>query len=168
MKRSILRILDLLIVIAFILLLYIVIEPQYRLMKINESRRKLQSNMFAVRAGVEKYIAFHGGEYPLNLQQVFDNLKELDSPDNPYSRRKMTLTDLIRFEYDVPADVEDDEVDGINGKQRGESGKIGVGFFIPMGRDSIPTKIGIIGFGEDKKPLIIEYGKKKRVVVLSG
>lgn len=166
MNRGILRILDILIIIALIILLYIVIEPQYRLARINENRIKLRSNMFTVKAGVERYISFHKGHYPYNMQLIYDNIKEIELPENPYTGKVMSFSDLIQFKYDIPGEVEDDAVDGVNGIQRGEPGQIGVGFFTPMGRDSIPTKIGIIGFDENGKPFILEEGKKKRVVVL--
>jgi hypothetical protein len=166
MKRGILRILDIFIIIALILLMYIVIEPQYKFAKINEGRIKLQSNMFAVKAGVERYIAFNEGKYPFELETIYNNVKQIEVPVNPYTKNKMGVSDLVKFYYDIPAEVEDDAVDGINGSQRGKPGQIGIGFFVPIGKDSIPTKIGIIGFDETGKPLILEEGKKKRVVVL--
>lgn len=168
MKKGILRILDFLIVIAFIALLYIVIEPQYRLAQINEKQRQLHSNMFTVKAGIERYIAFNKGKYPLNKEQVFDNMEKLEIPLNPYNGMEMGVPDLVQFKYDLPSDVEDDALDGMNGKQRGEPGQIGVGFFVPIGKDSIPTKYGIIGFDRNGKPIILEEGKKQRVIILSG
>lgn len=168
MNKTVLRTLDLLIVIAFISLLYIVIKPQYNQGKINENSCKLQSNMFTVKAGVERYVAFNNGNYPCNLEQIYENLEGLEIPVNPYTNEKMTIYDLVQFKYSVPGDVEDDMLDGVNGIQAGEPGQIGVGFFIPIGKDSIPTKYGIIGFDRNGKPLILEEGKKKRVVVLSG
>lgn len=168
MKRGILRILDVFIIIALIVLMYIVIEPQYKFAKINESRIKLQSNMFAVKAGIERYIAFNEGKYPFKLESIYNNMKEIEIPVNPYTGNKIGVYDLIQFYYDIPAEVEDDAVDGVNGTQRAKPGQIGIGFFVPIGKDSIPTKIGIIGFDETGKPFIQEEGKKKRVVVLTS
>ncbi len=168
MNRRLLRILDVLIVIAFVFLLYIVIEPQFRQGKINTNRIKLQSNMFTVKAGLERYIAFHEGTYPSNIQRIYDNLKGIELPENPYTGEKMDISEFVQFKYDIPSEVEDDAVNGINGTQRGKPGQIGIGFFIPMGKDSIPTKFGIIGFDENGKPYTLKEGEKERVVVLSG
>lgn len=166
MNRGLLRILDILIVIAFIALLYILVEPQYKKAKISTKRRKLQANMFTVKAGIERYISFHKGKYPSNSQQIYENLAELVIPVNPYTNEKIEVSDLVQFEYDLPIYVKDRSLDGVNGKQTGKPGQIGIGFFIPIGEDSIPTKYGIIGFDENGKSLVIEEGDKRRVVVL--
>ncbi len=168
MKKGLLWILDICIAVAFVLLMFIVIKPQYELAKINANRSKLQSSMFTVKAGMERYIAFHQGVKPTDLTEIYENIAAIEIPINPYTNKEISIDDILVFKYDVPRDFEDTSPEGVNGKQSGEPGQIGIGFFTPLGTDSIPTKYGIIGFDENGNPLIIIEGKKERVVVLSG
>lgn len=166
MKKGVLRLLDFLIVIAFIALLYILIEPQYRQSKITTSRRKLQSNMFAVKAGLERYIAFNDGNITDSIPLIFNNMKNLEVPINPFKQEKMTEEDIMKFRYDLPSDIEDRSPDGPNGKVEGEPGQVALGFFYPIGKDTMPTKYGIIGIDRDGKPLVIKEGEKERVFLV--
>lgn len=167
-NKALLWVLNVLIVIAFFSLLYILIKPQYREIQINANMRKLQSNMFTVQAGIERYISFHKGDLPLDVETIYDNIEEIEIPVNPYTGEKMSQYDIVEFKYGIPKDVEDDSPESFNAKQTGEPGRIGVGLFTPLGGDSLPTRYGIIGFDRNGDALIIEEGKKERVFLLNG
>jgi hypothetical protein len=55
MNRATLRVLDICIIIAFLGLLYILIEPQYQNAKVTTKERKLKSNMYMNRSNCLKF-----------------------------------------------------------------------------------------------------------------
>lgn len=168
MSKVALRILDLLIIISFFVLLYILIEPQYQNAKITTKRRKLQSNMFTVKAAIERYRAFNEGKIPFNIDDIYENIEALDKPINPYTLKKLESYDITKFMYDVPSQVESTDTSDINGEQRGDPGAISIGYYITMTpEDTVPINYGIIGFDFDGKPLYLKEGEKVRVVVLT-
>lgn len=167
MNRVILRVLDVLIIIAFLGLLYILIEPQYRNAEVVEKERRLQSNMYTVKAGIERYRAFNKGEIPFSLSKIYEQMESLEVPVNPYTNSKMQLDELNRFLYDVPSQIESTDTSGYHADKRGNPGEIMVGFFTSLAReDTIPKSYGILGFNSEGKPLTIEEGEKVRIVVL--
>lgn len=168
MKRAILRILDLLIIIAFFSLLYILIEPQYKQAKITAKRKKIQSNMFTVKAAIEKHRAFNEGQIPSEINKIYENVKTLELPVNPYTDKKMKSSDLSKFKYDIPSQIENTDTSGFNAEQRGKPGQISIGYFTPLTKkDTLPTGYGILGFDAHGKPLTIKEGEKVRVFVLN-
>jgi Tfp pilus assembly protein PilE len=167
MNRVTLRILDILIIIAFVGLLYILIEPQYQNAKIMTKERKLQSNMYTVKAGIERYRAFNMGEIPFSLDKIYEQLEAFGVPENPYTESRMKSHEIKKFLYDVPSQIESVDTMGYHADKRGNPGEIMVGFFIPrISKDSIPKDYGIIGIDEKGKPLTIKEGEKVRIVVL--
>jgi Tfp pilus assembly protein PilE len=168
MRRVTLRILDLLIIISFLVLLYILIKPQYQNAKITTKRRKLQSNMFVVKAAIERYRAFNEGKIPFNIYNVYENIEAFETPINPYTLKKLESYDITKFYYDVPSQVENTDTNEINGEQRGSPGGISIGFYITVAaEDTVPINYGIIGFELGGKPLCLKEGDKDRVVVLT-
>ncbi len=167
MNRVTLRILDICIIIAFLGLLYILIEPQYQNAKINTKERKLQSNMYTVRAAIERYRAFNMGKIPFSLADIYEQIETFGVPVNPYTDNKMNSYELNKFMYDVPSQIESTDTSGYHGELRGNPGEIMIGFFATFAKkDTIPRNYGIIGFNREGKPLTIEEGEKVRIVVL--
>ncbi len=167
MNRVTLRVLDILIIIAFLGLLYILIEPQYRNAKIITKERKLQSNMYTAKAAIERYRAFNMGEIPFSLDDIYEQIESLEVPVNPYTDSKMKSYELNKFLYDVPSQIESTDTSGYHGEKRGNPGEIMIGFFVTFAKeDTIPRNYGIIGFNKEGKPLTIQEGEKVRIVVL--
>jgi Tfp pilus assembly protein PilE len=167
MNRVVLRVLDIFIIIAFFGLLYILIEPQYQNAKVITKERKLQSNMFTIKAAIERYRAFNKGEIPFLLSKIYEQVESLKVPVNPYTESKMELHEVNRFLYDVPSQIESTDTNGYHADKKGNPGEIMIGFFMPFtSKDTIPRSYGIIGFNAEGKPLTIEEGEKVRIVVL--
>jgi hypothetical protein len=167
MNRATLRILDVFIIIAFLGLLYILIEPQYQNAKINTKERKLQSNMYTVKAGIERYRAFNMGKIPFSLDDIYEQVEVFGVPENPYTESRMKSYEINKFLYDVPSQIESVDTSGYHGEKRGNPGEVMVGFFIPFAaKDSIPRNYGIIAINGEGTPLTIKEGEKVRIVVL--
>ncbi|MEO0293522.1 MAG: hypothetical protein ABIN61_04775 [candidate division WOR-3 bacterium] len=168
MNRTILRILDILIIVSFFVLLYILIEPQYQNAKITTKKRKLQSNMFVVKAAIERYRAFHSGVIPSRIEDIYENMKTFGIPTNPYTNQNLSLSDFNKFTYISISQIEEVDTNSFHAEQRGKPGGIGIGFYFPpVQTDSLPLGYGIIGFDSEGKPLTIKEGEKVRVFVLT-
>lgn len=168
MNRPILRLLDILIIIAFFGLLYILIQPQYKQTKIATKEKELHSNMFTVKAAIERYRAFNNGEIPYSLEDIYNNVEALEVPENPYTKSKMTVYDLGKFLYDVPSQTESVDTNGYHGDIRGNPGEIRVGYYVttPEKDDTVARKYALISFNEKGKPLTVKEGEKVRIIVL--
>ncbi len=168
MKRVALRVLDVLIIISFFVLLYILIKPQYQDAKITTKRRKLQSNMFIVKAAIERYRAFNEGRIPSDIYDIYENIEALETPINPYTLKNLESYEITKFMYDVPSQAENTDTNDINGEQRGNPGGMSIGFYVTVTSEgTVPISYGIIGFDFDGKPLTLKEGEKVRVVVLT-
>ena len=167
MNRTTLRILDICIIIAFLGLLYILIEPQYQNAKVTTKERKLQSNMYTVKAAIERYRAFNMDEIPFSLDAIYEQIEMLKVPVNPYTESKMKSYEISKFLYDVPSEIESTDTNGYHADKRGDPGEISVGFFATaIKEDTVPKNYGIIGFNSQGKPLTIKEGEKVRIIVL--
>jgi Tfp pilus assembly protein PilE len=167
MNRATLRVLDICIIIAFLGLLYILIEPQYQNAKVTTKERKLQSNMYTVKAAIERYRAFNMGEIPFSLDAIYQQVELLEVPVNPYTDSKMKSSEISKFLYDVPSEIESTDTSGYHADKSGSPGEISVGFFAPAIKgDTVAKNYGIIGFNSEGKPLTIKEGEKVRIVVL--
>jgi len=167
MNRATLRVLDICIIIAFLGLLYILIEPQYQNSKVITKERKLQSNMYTVKAAIERYRAFNTGQIPFLLDDIYEQIEALEVPVNPYTDSRMKSYEISKFLYDVPSQTESTDTNGYHADKRGNPGEIMVGFFATVIKeDTVPKNYGIIGFNSEGKPLTITEGEKVRIVVL--
>lgn len=168
MNRPILRLLDILIIIAFFGLLYILIEPQYKEIKVATKERALHSNMFIVKAGIERYRAFNDGEIPLSLDDIYNNIEALEVPENPYTMTEMTTYDLTKFYYEVPSMIEDVDTNGYHSDKTGNPGEISVGYYVttPEETDTIARRYALISFDGEGKPLTVKEGEKERIIIL--
>lgn len=167
MNRVTLRVLDICIIVAFSVLLYILIEPQFQNAKVITKERKLQSNMYTVKAAIERYRAFNKGNIPFSLDDIYRQMEELEVPVNPYTESRMKSYEINKFLYDVPSQIESTDTSGYHSEKSGNPGEIMIGFFIPITlKDSIPRNYGIIGFNGKGKPLTIKEGDRVRLVVI--
>ena len=167
MNRVTLRVLDICIIVAFLVLLYILIEPQFQNAKVITKERTLQSNMYTVKAAIERYRAFNTGNIPFSLDEIFGQIEELEVPINPYTESRLKSYEINKFLYDVPSQIESTDTAGYHSEKRGNPGEIMIGFFIPItAEDSIPRDYGIIAFNGEGKPLTVKEGEKVRIVVL--
>jgi Tfp pilus assembly protein PilE len=167
MNRTTLKVLDIFIIIAFLALLYILIEPQYRNSKIITKERKLQSNMYTVKAAIERYRAFNMGKIPFSLDEIYAQIEALEVPVNPYTNIRMKSYEINKFLYDVPSQIESTDTNGYHAELRGNPGEIMIGFFTTIiSEDTMPKNYGIIAFNSQGKPLTIKEGEKVRIIVL--
>ena len=167
MDRTTLRVLDILIIIAFLGLLYILIEPQYQNAKVMTKERKLQSNMYTVKAAIERYRAFNTGKIPFSLYDIYEQIEALEVPVNPYTESGMESYEINKFLYDTRSQIESTDTSGYHADKRGNPGEIMIGYFVTAtSKDTIPLNYGIIGFNNKGKPLTIREGEKFRIVVL--
>lgn len=168
MNRPILRLLDILIIIAFFGLLYILIRPQYEEIKVSTKERALHSNMFTVKAAIERYRAFNDGEIPLLLDDIYSNIEALEVPENPYTMSKITVSDLSKFYYEVPSMIEDVDTSGYHSDKVGNPGEISIGYYIttPEKADTVARRYALISFNKEGKPLTVKEGEKERIIVL--
>lgn len=167
MNRTILRVLDICIIVASVVLLYILIEPQLQNAKVITKERTLQSNMYTVKAAIERYRTFNTGNIPFSLDEIFGQIEELEVPINPYTGSRMKSYEINKFLYDVPSQIEGKDTSGYHSEKRGNPGEIMIGFFIPItSKDSMPRNYGIIAFNGEGKPLTIKEGERVRIVVL--
>jgi Tfp pilus assembly protein PilE len=167
MNRTTLRVLDILIIIAFLALLYILVEPQYQNSKVITKERKLQSNMYTVKAAVERYRAFNMGRIPFSLDEIYGQIEALEVPINPYTDSRMKSSEINKFLYDVPSQIESTDTSGYHADMRGTPGEIMIGFFATVIKgDTVPKNYSIIAFNSESKPLTIKEGEKVRIVVL--
>ena len=167
MNRTTLRVLDILIIIAFLGLLYILVKPQYQNAKVIAKERKLQSNMYTVKAAIERYRVFNMGEIPFSLGEIYAQIESLEVPVNPYTNSRMKSSEMNKFLYDVPSQIESTDTNGYHADLRGDPGEIMIGFFTAViSEDTVPKNYSIIGFNTRGKPLTIKEGEKVRIVVL--
>ncbi|MEJ2306468.1 MAG: hypothetical protein P8Y30_02795, partial [candidate division WOR-3 bacterium] len=79
----------------------------------------------------------------------------------------MGISDLDKFLYDVPSQIESTDTAGYHADLRGNPGEIMIGFLIGVSEeDTVTRDYGIIGFNGEGKPLTIKEGEKVRIVVL--
>ncbi|RKZ24581.1 hypothetical protein DRQ20_06815 [bacterium] len=160
------RILDALIAIAFIYLIYMLVWPQYTSIKEKNLEAKVKANLYEIRCAVEQYAAYNNGYFPKSVDDFIPYLHEGKFPVNPYTGSPLTKDDIKTHQYIAPTDPKDDSPNGVNGKFRGEPGKIVYAFFIPPG-DTLPTAYGLVGFNKNGEPIFyIDPGKKKHIFVL--
>ena len=167
MNKSVLRLLDIFIIIAFFGLLYILIQPQYKNLQVSTKEKALLSNMYTVKAAIERYRAFNDGEIPYLLNDIYNNIEALEVPENPYNKTQMTVYDLSKFLYDVPSQTESVDTSGYHADKTGSPGQISVGYYVTTPeKDTVARKYALISFNDKGTPLTIKEGEKVRIVVL--
>ncbi len=163
--------LEIAIVIAFAVLLYILIYPQYKTTKENNTIYDLETNLYTVKAAVERYIAYNEGRIPHNADEFLRyKLKEIPLV-NPFTGQEITPNDFVYFKYDIPGENKSTEPKNTNGIQKGKPGQIGYGYFYLPEDTTKYIEYGLIVFDKDGKPLMEENiagSGKLEVFVLYG
>lgn len=119
MSKTVRVLLDILIIVMAIVLVAIIILPQQKEMKEELKFRRARTNLYTVRAGIERYIFQHSSvnwdpvrhswsydiSYPTSLEEVTDNIRGVLI--NPYNEEQADLTifvaesSLVEGEYPV-------------------------------------------------------------------
>uniref|UniRef100_A0A7C4YQT7 Type II secretion system protein n=1 Tax=candidate division WOR-3 bacterium TaxID=2052148 RepID=A0A7C4YQT7_UNCW3 len=168
MRRFILLILDILIIIAFFVLVFLIVKPQYT--KYNEMvyQANIKRNVYTARAAIEFYIAEHIGKYPKSIDEIYPYIEKLGGMVNPLTKKKITPSEIKIFNYSLPQEYKKDDEVSENFMQKGIPGSIGIGLFIPIG-DSVVKNYGVIGFMKDSCALYyLDPAKKKHVFLVNG
>jgi len=169
MRREVwVKILDVFIFIALVVLVYILGAPQYKIYKENTYSAMIKTNAYTVKAAIEHYIADNIGKYPKSVADFYHYVEEESGIKNPYTGKEILEDEIKIFKYDIPSDYKDDSETSSNAQQEGIPGSIGVGFFIPIG-DTVVVHYGVIGFMKNGKSLYyLDPGKKKHIYLIYG
>ncbi len=168
MRKVTILILNLLIVIAFIGLLYLIVKPQY--IKYNEMvyQAHIKKNIYTVKAAIEFYLAENIGKYPKNIDEIYPYIQKLGGIVNPLTKKEITSSEIKVFFYSLPNEYKKDDEASENAMVKGIPGSVGIGLFIPIG-DSIVKNYGVIGFMRDSTSLYyLDPAKKKHIFLLNG
>uniref|UniRef100_A0A7C3J5C3 Uncharacterized protein n=1 Tax=candidate division WOR-3 bacterium TaxID=2052148 RepID=A0A7C3J5C3_UNCW3 len=120
------------IVIATAILLYILIYPGYIKNKEANNNYNMISNIYALRAAYEKYVSLDNmGELPDKIDsKIYQYLKEF-GVKNPYTNEDYKEGDIKIYNLENTLDIVDNTLSGKHGLQRGKPGTFAIGFFIP-------------------------------------
>lgn len=181
------------IVIATGILLYILIYPGYVKSKEMNQKYDVISNIFAVKTAYEMYSTLDNrGVLPDNVNQKMVDYLATFGIKNPYTKQPYTLSDLKVYSLETPIDVADNTLSGKHGIQRGNPGTFGIGIYIPdlstyqqlmekkeKTKDEKKAlekmvlevrKYTVIGFGSDSVPVTMKdmSEEKEEVYYLTG
>ncbi|MEO0289207.1 MAG: hypothetical protein ABIN00_06185 [candidate division WOR-3 bacterium] len=185
--------LEIAIVIATAILLYILIYPGYVKNKETNNNYSMISNIYALRAAYEKYVALdNNGELPSKIDnKIYQYLKEFNVK-NPYTNEEYKEGDIKIYNLENTLDIVDNTLSGKHGSQRGIPGTFAIGFFIPdlttynelvnkpnKTKDEIKKlesiklevkKYTVIGFNQDSIPVTTKdmTGERLEVFFLQG
>ncbi len=168
MRRIILIVLNALIAVAFIILVYLIVNPQFN--KYNEMvyQAQIKRNIYTVKGAIEFYIAENLGKYPKNIDDIYSYIKRLGGIKNPLTKQEITKEEIKVFYYSLPTEYKKDDEASENAMMKGTPGSIGIGLFIPI-VDSLVKNYGIIGFVKDSTSLYyLDPAKKKHIFLLNG
>lgn len=186
-------ILEIAIVIAFGVLLYILIWPGYVKNQDMNNKYDVITNMFAMKTAVERNATLDNlGILPDSVDAKMVEYLNDFGIINPFTGEKYTEGDIQFYHLDNTLEIADNMLSGKHGMQRGAPGTFGIGTFQPNrltylelsskedlskkdkqvleDLDMEVTKYVIIGFGKDSMPVTIEDAVSKRieVYVLNG
>lgn len=161
------RVVEVLIVIAVGVLLFITTYPQYKDIKEKNLMADVKTNMYFLQAAVEHYIADNFGKLPKSVDDIVSYIEQEGGfPVNPCTKRPLTRVDIREGKYEYPWMVRDEDPNGPNGKWEGAPGTMMYITFTPENAEE-PFDYAIIGFGADGKPLFyLDSAKKKKIFVL--
>lgn len=168
MRKLTIVILNILIVVAFLVLVYLIVKPQY--LKYNEMvyQAQIKRNIYTVRAAIEFYIAEHIGKYPKTIDDIYPYIQKIGGIVNPLTKHDILKSEIKVFFYSLPNEYKKDDEASENAMVRGIPGSIGIGLFIPIG-DSVVKNYGVIGFMKDSTSLYyLDPAKKKHIFLVNG
>ncbi len=181
-------ILELGILLALAVLLYILIYPGYVKNKDMNNKYDVISNIYNLRASYEKVGALDNiGMLPAeNDNKIVDYLNEF-GVINPFTKKPYNYSDIQFYSLMNPLEVNDNTLSGKHGSMRGAPGTLAIGIFQPdqetytelaskekltkdekKAMESLNmdvTKYTIIGFGKDSIPVTIEDQTSKKIEV---
>lgn len=186
-------ILEIGIVIATAILLYILIYPGYVKNRETNNNYNVISNIYGLRAAYEKFVSLdNNGELTDKIDpKIFEYLKEFNIK-NPYTNQEYKEGDIKLYTLENPLEIVDNTLSGKHGMQRGNPGTFAIGIFIPelttynelknkpnKTKDEIKQlesmileikKYTIIGFNDDSMPVTTKdlTGEKLEVFFLQG
>ncbi|MGE3063342.1 MAG: hypothetical protein AB7T10_06875 [bacterium] len=120
------------IVVAAGILLYILIYPGYVKSKSLNQKYDVISNIYAVKTAYEMYSTLdNNGVLPDNVNGKMVEYLNTFGVKNPYTNAPYTLEDLKVYSLENPIEVADNTLSGKHGLQRGNPGTFGIGIYIP-------------------------------------
>lgn len=181
-------ILELLIIVALAVLLYILIYPGYVQNRDMNNKYDVISNMYSLRASYEQYSTLDRiGE--LATEPAPEMIEYLNSFNavNPFTAKAYEITDVQFYSLMNPLEINDNTLSGKHGTQRGSPGTFAIGVFQPdretydelMAKEKLTrdekkaleslnmevTKYTVIGFGKDSIPVTLEDQTSKKIEV---
>jgi len=127
-----LPILEIAIVLATALLLYILIWPSYLKNKATNQEYDLVSNINSFKAVVEMYLTLDNeGNIPEEKNQKMVDYMNQFGLVNPITNAPYTIDDIMFFYLETPIDMGDNTLSGKHGLLRGTPGTFAVGVYIP-------------------------------------
>ncbi len=186
-------ILEIGILVATFILLYILIYPGYVKNRETNNNYNVISNVYGLRAAYEKFVSLDNkGELTDKIDpKLFEYLKEFNIK-NPYTNQEYKEGDIKLYTLENPVEIVDNTLSGKHGLQRGNPGTFAIGIFIPelstynelknkpnKTKDEIKQlesmilkikKYTIIGFNQDSIPVTTKdlTGEKLEVFFLQG
>jgi Tfp pilus assembly protein PilE len=138
--------------------------PQYQEFKKQEKISVTKYNLHVFKVAMEKYALYNQGQYPKTIPEVESTFDF--TPTNPYTQARLSQDAIDFFYYSHSGDNRDIAEDGVNGRQMGQPGGIGVGLFaMPVDTivpedtletvDSLVTEYGLVGFDQYGMPITI-------------
>ncbi|PIP13626.1 MAG: hypothetical protein COX48_03720 [bacterium (Candidatus Stahlbacteria) CG23_combo_of_CG06-09_8_20_14_all_34_7] len=181
------------IVIATGVLLYILINPSFIKSKEMNQKYDVISNIYALKTAYEMFITLdNNGVMSEKVDaKVIEYLNSF-CIKNPYTNTEYDIDDILVYSLENPIEVADNTLSGKHGIQRGKPGTMGVGIYIPdlstykqlidkkdKTKDEKKAiekmvlevrKYTIIGFGKDSIPVTMKDMSEEReeVYFLSG
>jgi Tfp pilus assembly protein PilE len=167
-KKGLVRLLNVIIVLAVLFLVYMIVYPNYRNIQRENKIADVKSNMYFLRMAIENYAAFNFGKYPLAYREFKKYMNNGNLPNNPYTLVQMTDDEIIDHIYNDPVGFEDDSPDGVNGKLSGEPGAIYYAVYRSPGDSTFVIHYALIGMDEKGEPILyVDPGQKKHIFLLN-
>lgn len=180
-------ILEIAIVLATALLLYILIWPNYVKNKEINQEYDLVSNINSFKAVVEMYLALdNNGNIPEKKDAKMIEYLNSFGIINPITEAPYTIDDIQFFYLETPIDMGDNTLSGKHGLLRGAPGTFAVGVYIPNrttylellekaktdkekkaleNYDLEATKYTVTAFGKDSIPVNMQDATSEKVEV---
>ncbi|MCK4575854.1 hypothetical protein KAU34_05570 [candidate division WOR-3 bacterium] len=166
-KKGLVRLLNVIIIIAIVFLIYMIVYPNYKTIQKENKIADMKTNIYIFTAAVENYAAFNNGKYPLNSGQFKKYVNDGTFPVNPFTLLSMTDDEIIDNVYEDPLGFEDDDPDGLNSKFRGEPGSIIYSVYRSFGDSTLVIHYAFVGLDSEGKPIFyVDTGQKKHIFIL--
>ncbi len=166
-KKGLVRLLNVIIILAMILLVYMIVYPNYKSIAKGNKIEDVKTNMYRLQVAIENYAAFNNGRYPILLKDFREFIDKGSLPENPYTQVSMTDDEVIKHIYDDPVAYENKDIDGPNAELKGEPGSIFYAIYRSPGDSTFVVHYSIIGIAYDGKPIIyVDPGQKKHIFLL--